>query len=63
MVLALAQIVIAEDSPVGTVVMSGQAANSTGAKFNTNALIPVPEPVTLLVLAAGGAFSLIRRRR
>jgi len=62
MALALAQIVIAEDSPVGTVVMTGQAANREGVKFTTNALIPIPEPVTLALLGLGGLFATRRRR-
>ena len=55
--LELAQIVIAAGS---TVVMSGEAANSAGTKFATNAVIPEPASLSLLIL---GGLGLIRRRR
>ena len=53
----LAQIVLA---PGEEVVMSGMAADITGAEFDTS--VTIPEPMTMTLLAIGG-LALIRRRR
>ena len=60
--LVLAQIVTAIADGPYMVEMVGVAATATGATFGTEALIPVPEPMTMTLLAIGG-LALIRRRR